>query len=180
MSLTAATTSSSARLFFFRRSLLLLRPPRRPLRRDDFKPRASSCFSIARCERRKRSREETTTPSSSRRDVKTNVVSRFFFGFPTSATNDVALFSLLAASRVLSGKSEKTSSAVLFASLVFLPARVARWCCGKQGIPLFFSLVFCVTNSLVYETQLLRSSRRWCWRTFLRCIAWNRSHPAGC
>jgi len=154
MSLTATTaTSSSARLFFFRRSLLLLRP------RRDFKPRASSCFSIARCERRKRSREETTTPSSSRRDVKTNVVSRFFFGFPmTSATNDVALFSLLAASRVFSGKrsekktssssSSSSSSAVLFASLVFLPARVARWCCGKQGIPLFFSLVFCVTNSL--------------------------------
>lgn len=150
MSLTATTTSSSARLFFFRRSLLLL-PPRPLLRRDDFKPRASSCFSIARCERRKRSREETTPSSSSRRDVKTNVVSRFFFGFPmTSATNDVALFSLLAASRVFSGKrSEKTSSAVLFASLVFLPARVARWCCGKQGIPLFFSLVFCVTNSLL-------------------------------
>lgn len=177
MSLTATTaTSSSARLFFFRRSLLLLR------RRRDFKPRASSCFSIARCERRKRSREETTKPSSSRRDVKTNVVSRFFFGFPTSATNDVALFSLLAASRVFSGKSEKksSSSAVLFASLVFLPARVARWCCGKQGIPLFFSLVFCVTNSLSCVKQLLRSSRRWCWRTFLRCIAWNRSHRAGC
>jgi hypothetical protein len=67
-------------------------------------------------------------------------VSSLFFSF---RDDDVALFSLLAASLVgvlrkgekeKSSSSSSSSSAVLFASLVFLPARVARWCCGKQGI----------------------------------------------
>jgi len=71
-------------------------------------------------------------------------VSLFF-----SLRDDVALFSLLAASLVgvlrkgerESSSSSSSSSAVLFASLVFLPARVARWCCGKQGIGFLFLFV---------------------------------------
>ena len=60
--------------------------------------------------------------------------------------DDVALFSLLAASlvgvlRKGERESSSSSSAVLFASLVFLPARVARWCCGKQGIGFLFLFV---------------------------------------
>ena len=142
MALTATNTSSSS-------LLLLLRP--RP-RRSDFKKLPSraraSCFSsrsafsltsIVDRERRK------TILARRRRDVRANVNSLFF----SLRDDDVALFSLLAASLVgvlrkgerESSSSSSSSSAVLFASLVFLPARVARWCCGKQGIGFLFLFV---------------------------------------
>ena len=142
MALTATNTSSSP-------LLLLLRP--RP-RRSDFKKLPSraraSCFSsrsafsltsIVDRERRK------TILARRRRDVRANVNSLFF----SLRDDDVALFSLLAASLVgvlrkgerESSSSSSSSSAVLFASLVFLPARVARWCCGKQGIGFLFLFV---------------------------------------
>jgi len=144
MALTATNTSSSSSL------LLLLRP--RPRRRSDFKKLPSraraSCFSsrsafsltsIVDRERRK------TILARRRRDVRANVNSLFF----SLRDDDVALFSLLAASLVgvlrkgerESSSSSSSSSAVLFASLVFLPARVARWCCGKQGIGFLFLFV---------------------------------------
>ena len=79
--------------------------------------------------------------------MRANVSSLFF----SLRDDDVALFSLLAASLVgvlrkgdekkSSSSSSSSSSAVLFASLVFLPARVARWCCGKQGIRFLFLFV---------------------------------------
>jgi hypothetical protein len=140
MALTATNTSSSS-------SLLLLRP--RPRRRSDFKklpsrarascfsPR-SSAFSLTSIDDRER-RKTILALRRKRRDVRANVVSLFF----SFRDDDVALFSLLAASLVgvlrkgdekKSSSSSSSSSAVLFASLVFLPARVARWCCGKQGI----------------------------------------------
>jgi hypothetical protein len=137
MALTATNTSSS--------SSLLLRP--RPRRRSDFKKlpsraRAScfssrsSAFSLTSIDDRER-RKTILALRRKRRDVRANVVSLFL------RNDDVALFSLLAASLVgvlrkgekkKSSSSSSSSSAVLFASLVFLPARVARWCCGKQGI----------------------------------------------
>ena len=76
--------------------------------------------------------------------MRANVNSLFF----SLRDDDVALFSLLAASLVgvlrkgeRESSSSSSSSAVLFASLVFLPARVARWCCGKQGIGFLFLFV---------------------------------------
>jgi len=136
MALTATNTSSSS-------SLLLLRRLRR---RSDFKKlpsraRAScfssrsSAFSLTSIDDRER-RKTILALRRKRRDVRANV-SLFL------RNDDVALFSLLAASLVgvlrkgdekKSSSSSSSSSAVLFASLVFLPARVARWCCGKQGI----------------------------------------------
>ena len=133
MALTATNTSSSS-------LLLLLRP--RP-RRSDFKKlpsraRAScfsprSAFSLTSIDDRER-RKTILALRRKRRDVRANV-SLFL------RNDDVALFSLLAASLVgvlrkgeRESSSSSSSSAVLFASLVFLPARVARWCRGKQGI----------------------------------------------
>jgi len=145
MALTATNTSSSSSL------LLLLRP--RPRRRSDFKKlpsraRAScfsprSAFSLTSIDDRER-RKTILALRRKRRDVRANV-SLFF----SLRDDDVALFSLLAASLVgvlrkgerESSSSSSSSSAVLFASLVFLPARVARWCCGKQGIGFLFLFV---------------------------------------
>ena len=140
MALTATNTSSSS-------LLLLLRP--RP-RRSDFKKlpsraRAScfssrSAFSLTSIDDRER-RKTILALRRKRRDVRANV-SLFF----SLRDDDVALFSLLAASlvgvlRKGERESSSSSSAVLFASLVFLPARVARWCCGKQGIGFLFLFV---------------------------------------
>ena len=138
MALTATNTSSSSSSS----SSLLLRL--RPRRRSDFKKlpsraRAScfsprSAFSLTSIVDRER-RKTILALRRKRRDVRANVNSLFF----SLRDDDVALFSLLAASlvgvlRKGERESSSSSSAVLFASLVFLPARVARWCCGKQGI----------------------------------------------